>query len=62
MTTKQNKKDSMWIACCGCGKPIHVPETTSLIPEETTSTQIVWSSKCPHCGFKHRVILVGAAL
>jgi len=64
MTTKikQTKKDNMWIACCGCGRPIHIPETTTLIQGETTNAQIIWLSTCPYCGFKHRVILVEAIL
>lgn len=47
----RNKKDKMWIACCGCGKTVCLPETTVLV----SSKPIVYKSTCPHCGFEHRI-------
>lgn len=48
------KKDRMWIACCGCGRAIHLPETTMLV----SSKPIVYKSICPHCGFEHRIPII----
>lgn len=53
-----SKKDKMWISCCGCRKPINVPETTKLI--EASPFSITWKSVCPYCGFTHRVILMSS--
>ncbi len=46
---KKNKKDKMWIACCGCGNVIKISETTIWIED------LIWLSVCPFCGFKHKI-------
>ncbi|GAH40474.1 unnamed protein product [marine sediment metagenome] len=47
---KKSKKDKMWVACCGCGKAVNIPETTIWFQDLKT-----WISVCPFCGFKHKI-------
>jgi len=49
------KKDRMYIACCGCDKPIYIPKTTKLVG--VTPRVIMWKSICPYCGFTHKIVL-----
>jgi len=52
----QTKKNAMWISCCGCGKSVHLPETTKLIESDVLSIRLDLST-CPYCGFRHNILV-----
>lgn len=50
---KKHRKLKMWIACCGCGNTQSLFE--NIYDMKAEGTKITYYSRCPHCGYKHKI-------